>query len=145
MAPTADNSVYDQVLKNMQTAAESNLKMQQEMLRHWSSLWPKYVQPESDFLEKAKEFQKQWHQTITELAEKHRNVFNSQYQTALTSLEEALQVGESTNAEEFRERAEQLCRKSLDCLKEISETQMSEFQDVLTKWSELMTQATSTK
>ena len=143
MAQTADKTMYDQVLNNMQTAAEANLKMQQEMLRHWSSLWPKYVKPESDFLEKAKDFQKQWHQTITELAEKHRDVFNSQYQAALTSLEEALNVGEASSPEEFRERAEQLCRKSLDCLREISETQMTEFQDVLTKWSELVTQATA--
>ena len=45
--------------------------------------------------------------------------------------------------EEYRRRFEQLCRKTLECMRESTETQLKEFQDVVTKWTELVTQATT--
>jgi hypothetical protein len=66
-----------------------------------------------------------------------------QYQAAIESLDAALRVTESTNPEEYRKRSEQLCRKTLDCLREISETQLREFQETVTKWTELATKVTS--
>ena len=44
--------------------------------------------------------------------------------------------------EEFRERTEQLCRKTMDCMREVSEAQMDAFQDSMNKWSELITKTT---
>ena len=40
MATETAPNVYDEVLSNMRKAAEANLKMQQEVFRQWSTLWP---------------------------------------------------------------------------------------------------------
>jgi hypothetical protein len=139
---TATN-VYEQVFDNVRKAAEANLKMQQEVFRQWSTLWPGLPTPQSVWIEKVRDFQKQWGNTVSDLARQHRDTFDRQYQAALESLEEALRVGESSNPEEFRQRTEQLCRKTLDCMREVSEAQMKEFQDAMSKWSELVTKTGS--
>ena len=139
---TATN-MYEDVFQNLRKATETNLKMQQDMLQQWSSLWPGVPTPQNVWMDKIKEFQKQWADTVSDLARKHRDTLDRQYQAALESLEDALRLGESSNPEEFRKRTEQFCRKALDCMREASEAQMSEFQQAMTKWSELVTKSGS--
>ena len=139
---TAQN-VYEEVFENMKKAAEANLKMQQDMFHQWATLWPGFPSPQSVWLEKVRDFQRQWSNTVSDLARKHRDTLDQQYQAALSSLEEALRVTESSNPEEFRRRSEQLCRKTLDCMREVSEAQMKEFQDAMSRWSELVTKTGS--
>jgi hypothetical protein len=134
--------VLEDVFQNMRKAAEANLKMQQEVFQQWSHFWP-VATPQSAMVDKARDFQKQWATTVSDLARKHRDVFDRQYQAALESLDAALRVTESTNPEEYRKRSEQFCRKALDCVREVSETQLREFQDAVTKWTELTTKVTS--
>ncbi len=137
----AGSKVFEEVFDNVRKAAETNLKMQQEMFRQWTTLWPGLPTPQSIWIDKVREFQKQWTTTVSDLARKHRDVLDREYQAALESLDEALRVTESKNPEELRKRTEQLCRKTLDCVREISEAQMGEFQDAVRKWSELLTKA----
>ncbi len=141
MAEIKSNQVFEEVFGNIRKAAEANLKMQQEMFRQLTTLWPGMPTPQTAWMDKIKNFHKEWSHTISELAHKHREAVDRQYQTALDSLEAALRVSESTNPEEFRRRSEQLCRKTLDCMREMSETQVREFQQAMTKWTELVTKA----
>ena len=138
---TTTTNVYDEVFNNFRKAAESNLKMQQEAFRYWSSMWPGIPTPHSAWMEKVRDFQHEWVRAISDLARKHRNSLDQQYQAAIDSLEEALRVADSTTPEEFRQRIEQLFRKTFECVREISETQLNEFQDAVNKWSELTTKA----
>ena len=139
MATQTAANVYDDVFQNVRKAAEANLKMQQEVFKQWGALWPGFPTPQAAWLEKVRDFQHQFASTISDLARKHRDVLDRQYQAALESLEEALRVAEANNPEDFRARSEQLVRKTLDCVREISETQMNEFQEAVNKWSELAT------
>ena len=141
MATDTATNVYDDVFKNLRKAAESNLKMQQEMFKQWGVMWPGFPSPQAAWLDKVRDFQHQWTTTISDLARKHRDALDRQYQAALESLDEALRVSEATNPEDLRARTEQLVRKTLDCVREISETQMTEFQEAVNKWSELATKA----
>lgn len=142
-ATETGNKVLEDVFQNVQKAAEANLKMQQEIFRQWTSLWPGFPTPQSVWLDKVRDFQKQWSNTVSDLVRKHRDTMDRQYQAAVESLDAALRVSESTNPEEYRRRSEQLCRKTLDCMKEMSETQMREFQEALSKWTDLVTKAGS--
>lgn len=139
MATETVVNVYDDVFKNLRKAAETNLKMQQEVFKQWGAMWPGFPAPQSVWLDKVRDFQHQWAATVSELARKHRDVLDRQYQAALESLDEALRVAEATSPEDFRERSEQLVRKTLDCVREISEAQMNEFKEALNQWSELAT------
>jgi len=141
-ATETGSRVLEDVFQNIRKAAEANLKMQQEVFQQWSQLWP-ISTPQSALVDKLRDFQKQWANTVSDLARKHRETMERQYQAAIESLDAALRVTESTNPEEYRKRSEQLCRKTLDCLREVSETQLREFQDTVTKWTELATKATN--
>ena len=143
MATETTSNLNEQVLDNVRKASEANLKMQQDVFRQWATLWPGFPSPQTMWLDKMRDFQRQWANTVSDLARQHRDTFDRQYQAALESLEEALRVGESSNPEEFRQRTEQLCRKTLDCMREASEAQMKEFQQAMSKWSELATKVGS--
>ena len=139
-ATESGSKVLEGVFQGVRKAAESNLKMQQEVFQHWAHLFP-IPSAQSVWIDKIREFQKQAANTVSELAHKHREVIDKQYESAIESLDAALRVVESTNPEEYRRRAEQFCRKTLDCMRDISETQLHEFQEAVTKWTELATKA----
>jgi hypothetical protein len=142
MAKTESGSqIFEDVFQNIRKAAEANLKLQQEALQQWTSLWPGAPTSQPAWVDKVQKFQKQWCDTVSSLAAKHRDVLDQQYQASVESLDAALKVTESTNPEEFRRRSEQFCRKALDCMKEVSETQVREFQDSATQWTKLLTKA----
>ncbi|MGE3779175.1 MAG: hypothetical protein AB7F89_18460, partial [Pirellulaceae bacterium] len=106
MTNEAKGSVFEDVFKNIRTAAESQMKMHQDVLRTWATLWPALPNwtglqtPQAMWLDKIQDFQSQWSRTVSDLARKHREVIDRQYQAALESLEEALRVTESKNPEE---------------------------------------------
>ena len=105
-----------------------NTSGQQPCHNQWGST--KFVKLRSGF---PRQFPS-WHR-------KHRDVIDKQYQAAVESLDAALHATESTTPEEYRRRSEELCRKTLDCVRTISETQLSEFQEAVTKWTEFATKA----
>jgi uncharacterized protein YwqG len=137
-------SPFEQAMENFRKTAEVGLGMQQEMMRQWSTSWPgagmgmSMATPQTAWLEKMREFQKQWSQTVSDLMRKHREVLDNQYRSAIESLEEAFRVGQARDPEQFRQRTEELCRRSLECLRETSEAQMKEFQEATAKWMEML-------
>jgi hypothetical protein len=141
-ATETGSKVLEGVFQGVRKAAETNLKMQQEIFQQWSHLFP-IPSAQSVWIDKLRDFQKQWTSTVSDMARKHRDVIDKQYQSAVESLDAALRVVEASNPEEYRRRAEQFCRKTLDCMKEISETQIHEFQEAVTKWTELATKVGS--
>jgi hypothetical protein len=134
------SKVLEGVFQNVRKAAETNLKMQQEIFQQWAHLWP-MPSAQSVFIDKMRDFQKQWTNTVSDIARKHRDVIDKQYQAAVESLDAGLRVVEASNPEEYRRRSEQFCRKALDSMREIAETQLHEFQEAATKWTELATKA----
>ena len=110
-------------------------------MQQWTSLWPGLPgmsTAQSIWLDKMLEFRRQWSNTVSDLAHKHRNTVDRQYQAALEALDEALRVGEASSPEEYRKRTDQFCRKALECMREASEAQTKEYQDALNKLSELV-------
>lgn len=134
-------NIFDEALDNVRRASESSLKMQQDFLKQWTNFWPGLPSPQTIWVEKLQDFQKQWANTISDLAKRHRQTLDRQHQALLESLEEGLRAAESSDPVEFRMRSEQLCRKTLDCFREVSETQLREFHDALKKWADLVTKA----
>jgi predicted solute-binding protein len=127
----ADSEVLHDVFQNIQKAAESGIKMHQEMFRQWSHLWPLPV-PQSIWIERIRALHRQWANMISDLARKHCEVMERQYQAFLD-------VSTASTPEEFRRRTEELCRKTVDCMREVSHAQLREFQDIVGKLTELTT------
>jgi len=133
--------VFEELFQNIRKAAETNLKLQQEVFSQWSSMWPGIPTPQTAWLNSMQGFRKQWSQTVSDLARKHQNVIERQYEAAVGSLDAALNVADASTPEEVRRRSEQLCRKTLDCVREMTEVQVREFQEAITKWTDLLAKA----
>ena len=142
MAETATKKqgspVLEEVFQNIRKVAEANLKMQQDMLSQCTSLWPGFPKPQSAWLNQIQQFRAKMVDTISDLARKHGDTVERQYKAAIESLDAALNVTDATTPEEFRRKSEQLCRKSLDCIREVAETQVREFQEAVTKWTDVL-------
>jgi hypothetical protein len=138
--PEIGSKVLEGIFQNIRKAAETNLKLQQEILQQWTQLWPMPA-PQAAWLDHVRDFQKKWSDAMSDRVRKHRDVMNKQYQAVVESFDAALRVGEATNPEEYRRRSEQFCRRTLDCAREVSESQLREFQDSAAKWTELATKA----
>lgn len=135
------SKAFEDVFANLRKVGEENLKLQQEMFRQWTNFWTGLGQPQTAQADRVREVQKQWSGAVAELARNHREVLNRQYEAALGSLEEALNVGEAKDPAEYRERVQQFYRKAIDCLREVSEAQIGEFQQLVNKWGEMATKA----
>src|SRR5687767_13157331 len=136
-------SLFDEVFEKVQKAAQPNFEMKQELFQKWAAGWTSLPQPQSAWLDKTKQFQKDWAKTVKELLKKHRDVFDEQYQLAIDSLDEAFRVVQSSDPQEYAKRCEALCRKTLEAWREASELQSKELQAALNKWLELATKSAS--
>lgn len=141
MSKANGGQVFEDVFQNIRKAAEANLKLQQEAFLQWSNMWPGAPTTQPAWVDKIQKFHSEWCDTVSDLAAKHREVLDQQYKASLESLDAALKVSESSSPEEFRRRSEQFCRKTVDCMKEVAETQVKEFQDSASKWTQLLTKA----
>ena len=139
----AAGKVFELAMESFRKTAEISLSAQKEFYQQWQRNWPSSVQPQGSWLDQVRQFQRSWANTVVDLVRRHRDALDRQYQAGIDALGEAFSVADTSDPEELRKRAEQLCRKNLDCLKEISEAQIREFQNATTQWVELFTQGTS--
>ncbi|MEQ8785926.1 MAG: hypothetical protein RIC55_06490 [Pirellulaceae bacterium] len=139
----AAGKVFDEVFQSVRKAAEANMKLQQEAFQQWANFWTGAAQPlvPAPQMEQVREIQQKWTSAVSQLAHKHREVLDRQYDAAIASLDDALKISDAKTPEEFRQRTEQFYRKTIDCLREMSQAQMSEFQDMVSKWGELATKS----
>ena len=139
----AGSKVFEQAMESFRKTAEITLSAQKELYQQWQRNCPASVQPQASWLDQVRQFQRSWANTVVDLVRKQRDTLDRQYQAGVDALEEAFSVADTSDPEELRKRAEQLCRKNLDCLKETSEAQIREFQNATTHWVELFTKGMS--
>ena len=130
-------SVFEQAFDNLRKAAESNIEMQQELFRKWGAAWPGFPQADNVWIDRMQKFQKDWTKTFTELTNKHRKMLDDEYRIAIDGLKEAFGVAECADPQEYRQRCENLCRKSVELMREAGELQMKETQEALNRWAAL--------
>ncbi len=127
------SNVFEQAFDSLRKTAEANIEMQQELFRQWGANWPGFPQPQNAWVERAQKFQKDWAKTVKEMLGKHREILDEQHRLALESLDEAFRVVQSADPEEYVKRCEELCKKSLEVMREVGELQVKETQEALSK------------
>ena len=140
-AKQSGSAVLEEVFQNVRKAAETNLRLQQELLSQFSNFWPAMPAPHSAMVNQFQQFRSKWVETVSGLAHKHREVMDRQYNAALESLDAALAITDTGTPEEIRRRSEQFFRKTLDCVREVTESQVQELQNAVTKWTDLVAKA----
>ncbi len=130
-------NVFDLAYESFRETAETTLKTQHELFRHLTSQWPSMALPPLARPEQLQQLQKNWTKTVTDQTKRYQKALDTHYQAGIAALDEAFRVAQAKDPEEYRAKIEQLCRKSLDCLKEMGETQMHEFQTAVEQWMDL--------
>lgn len=144
--------MFDMILENYRKAAESTMKVQQDMLRNWTMQWPQMfgshtffplaggtpaAMPGGALLEQFSEAQKKWAETVTEMLNKHRESLDAQYKAGIRTIEDAFKVGEAKDPQQFQRLTEELWKHSFECLKTVAESQMRDVQAAMQKWYEV--------
>ncbi|MFV2067012.1 MAG: hypothetical protein ACC645_08520 [Pirellulales bacterium] len=137
----AGANVFGEAIDNLRKAAETNLEVQQDLFRQWSKHWPGVPTAQSVWVDQVKKFQKEWSRTVTDVMRKHRDQADKQYRASIESMEEAFRITQAKDPDEFRERAEEAFRRSIEMLRDLSESQLKEFQVAMNKWMEMSTKA----
>ena len=128
------SKAFDQVYESFRTAAESAFQMQQELFRQWTSAVPGFPKGPVPWGESAAQFQKQWAKTVRELTSKYVEMWEKQYKEGLQALEEAFALPEAKDPEELREKVLELWQKNFNCLKELAQAQIRNFQATIEKF-----------
>lgn len=133
------NKAFDQTFECFRKATESTLHMQQEFFRQCFAGWPQPPAAPTALAERFQKYQKEWSKAAAEFSRKRQESWERQYQSAMQALDEAFRLGEAKDAAELRQKTEELWRKSFDTLKEVTQAQMKDFQEAVTKWVETTT------
>lgn len=140
MSTKTATHAYEDAFDNLRKVADANLKLQQEMMQQWTNLWPGVSTKQDIWPEQLRQMQKQWTQTMSDLVRQHRDAVDRQYEAALESLDDVSHLADAKDAAELRDKSQELCRKSFECFRELSEAQINSFQESMKKWGDLMTQ-----
>jgi hypothetical protein len=112
--------------------------MQQEMFKKWAGMWAGMPKP-SGGDEHVIKAQNTWAEFMTEMARKQRETLEAQFSAGLKNIEEAFHLAEVKDPEVLRARTVELWQKSFDCVRQVYEAQMRDFQEAMAKWTELVT------
>lgn len=129
--------MIEPVFEALRRATEFNVQLQQEVFKKWFSLGPGLVAPPTGAAEQFGKVKKEWGAFTAELVKKQRGALESQFSAGLQVVEEAFQLAEAKDPEELRAKTFELWQKALDCQRQLYEGQMRDFQDVVTKWTDL--------
>jgi len=126
--------MFDQVIESMRKATEATVKIQQEMFKKWISLWPGFAVGQVGCGEQAQQLQKKWAEVVTELVKRQQEAAEVQFKAGLETIEKTFQIGEVKDPEELRAKTIELWKHCFESLRQVSETQVREFQVAGQKW-----------
>jgi hypothetical protein len=130
--------MFNPIFDCLQKATESTIRMQEQMLKNWVSLWPGHPAAPSAGTEQVSNFQKKWVESMTDLVKKQGEALETQFKAGLRNLEDVFRLAEARDPEELRRKTVELWQKAFDSLRQCSEAQANNFQTAVARWTDLM-------
>ncbi len=126
--------MFEKVFESFRRAAESSMKAQQDMFKHWGQSWPWMPSPSgtANWTESARQ---RWMEALTEALNNQRELIDSTYKSGIQLIEQTFRVSGAQSPHDFQRTMEDLWRKLSDSFKEQTEVQMREFQKAAERWS----------
>jgi len=129
--------MFEQVFENLHKATESSVKLQQEMFQKWFEAFPAVPSfPTAN--DTASQWRKKWEENFAEMLKQQKVLVDRNYEAGIKALEGIFSVSEAKSPQEFQQKVTELYRRSFDSLRQLSESQMTEFKAAVEKWTELM-------
>ena len=130
--------MFEQAFENVRLATESTIHLQQELFNKWISVWSGLPVAPNGAAERLQRAQKQWLEFVGDLVKKERQTLEFQFSAGLKNIEEAFQLAEAKDPNELRTRTIEFWQKSIDCLRQVYEAQIRDFQAAAVRWTELV-------
>ena len=99
--------MFDKVFESLRKATEETVRLQQEMVKKWVSLWPGAPNSPELFTGQVQQFQKRWTETVNEVLKKQRETAQVQFEVGLKNIDKAFQLYDVKSAEELRTKLSQ--------------------------------------
>jgi len=131
------NKALNQIFEDFRMTTELTAKMQQDLFHQWTAFWPGISNPAGPTTGKPNNLREEWTQKITELTRMNQELWEGQYKAAVASLEGAMRAADVKECGEHRQEMMGLLQKSFDCLKELAQAQVRNFQTAVEKWIDL--------
>jgi hypothetical protein len=145
--------MFDTILENYGTAAESTLRLQQEMLRDWTRQWSPIgtqvfglqstgtstsasATSVAAWLERSSAAQTKWAEALTDMLTRYQETLGEQYRAGIRALDDAFRVAEAKDPEQLRRLGEELLRRNFETFRTAVASQMRDVQLVTQKWYE---------
>jgi hypothetical protein len=142
--------MFDVIMENYSKAVESTLKLQQEMLRNWTTQWPPFgtqafeppspgtstsasPTPAAAWLEQLSLAQTKWAEAVTDMLKRHQETLDEAYRAGIREIHDAFRVIDAKDPEQFRRLSEELWRRNFEVLKTAAASQMQDLQSVMQK------------
>jgi hypothetical protein len=130
--------MFEQVFENLRTATESSIQMQSELFKKWMATWPGVPVPPNGGCDPFMKSQKKWAEFVAEVVKKQREALETHFSAGLKNIEETFHLAEVKDPEELRAKTIELWQKSFECLRQLYEAQLRDFQTTVVKWTELV-------
>src|SRR5208282_1690334 len=145
--------MFDMILETYSKAVESTLRLQQEMLRHWTMQWSPFgtqvfelpltgtstsvsETPAAAWLEQLSMAQRKWAEAVADMLKRHQETLDEEYRAGIRAIDGEFRVGEARDPEQFHRLSEELWRRNCEVLKTAVASQMHDVQSVMQKWYE---------
>jgi hypothetical protein len=133
--------MFEPVFENLRKATEATIQMQQDLFKKWVNFWPGVpgiptipAVGAEPFIK----FQKKWTEFIGEIVKKQRETLEAQFSAGLKNIEEAFKLADAKDPEELRTKTIELWQKSFECIRQLYDAQVRDFQAAVAKWTELV-------
>jgi hypothetical protein len=130
--------MFDQVFESLRKATEASIQVQQDLFKKWVSMFPGMPGVPAAGAESFIKFPKKWAEFVGDVVKKQRETLEAQFSAGLRNIEEAFRPAEAKNPEELRAKTIELWQKSFECIRQMYEAQIRDFQDAAAKWTELV-------
>src|SRR5579859_1056310 len=121
--------MFEQAFHNVRLATESTIHLQQEMFNKWMGVWAGVPVTPSGPVTRVQKAQKQWLDFVGELVKRQRETLELQFSCGLKNIEEAFRLAEAKDPKELRTKTIEFWQKSIDCVRQVYEAQVRDFQD----------------
>jgi hypothetical protein len=130
--------MFEQAFATLQSITESNIHLQQELFNKWVGFWTGVPAPANAPPKQVQQAQKQWADFVKDLVSRERETLELQFSAGLKNIEDAFRLAEVKDPQELRIKTIEFWQKSIDCVRQIYEAQVRDFQAAAVKWADLV-------
>jgi len=134
-----EETMFEQVFESLRTATTTSINMQQELFNKWLGFWPGVASLPTGGTDQVQIIKKKWVELTAEMVKKQRETLEAQFKAGLKNIDESFRLAKAKDPEELRAKTVELWQKSVECMRQMYEAQLRDFQAAVGKWTELMT------